>query len=750
INYSGNPRNPNIYPADSDGDGIPDLKEKYDDGDAADIDNDGVPDISDLFPTDPTNALDTDLDGIGDNTDSDDDNDGYSDAEELLEGTNPLGALSVPKAAKDLAFLIDIYADDVFVLSHQDVQEADPLKTHRVVTVLYEGHDYKLEYNAYGDIIKLTCPDGRIFKITNTYDATPKLISSIVASVKENYSVTATFATVSNSRIIYDTFSGNGSIYAIRGSSIVQLNNAGGILKTLTGFASPTLMALDETRGAKGTLWVVAGTNLIKIDVASDTRTTYAIAATPDQIIIDKPEGSVWLINKSSHAIQKLDQNGNDLLVSAVDIYGIETFGAMDVETGYNYSMAGTAAIDASGYLYYTEYFSETAYDPLKPETYEPKFYLTKVDKDGIVIDRAELMAIVDANGDSAEAPTNSLIDIEGRNVWVVRGNALDAGKGLYNIDFSGYDISSITIAALGFTPQVLIPDTIYDGVWISSNNKIVRYNANCVLLDEVASISANALINDISTGDIFALDSTQAIKRIGLYAAEATPIIIVMCVYDGDTLTGFTATDLRTGAAKKYNTREYNAEGRLMAETNIAGVRTVFVGYAHKGYETIQEAIDRASTGNIVKICAGDYELTDTIDLKAGVKLEGDGRHLVTIIGPAPQEVGGVIICKNTINAQSGTTIKGITIVNRSTGAGTAANSAICLNGVTGVTIEEVIIDSGSYGISLANSSLVTIKNSLIKNTLLTGISLATITSSAVIDNNTFAANINAISLIV
>ena len=43
-------------------------------------------------PRDPTETVDTDRDGIGNNTDPDDDNDGLSDAEEQLTGTDPLNS----------------------------------------------------------------------------------------------------------------------------------------------------------------------------------------------------------------------------------------------------------------------------------------------------------------------------------------------------------------------------------------------------------------------------------------------------------------------------------------------------------------------------------------------------------------------------------------------------------------------------------------------------------------------------------
>ena len=48
----------------------------------ADSDHDGVPDIVDGFPTDPSDWLDTDGDGVGDNADNDDDDDGLVDAKD--------------------------------------------------------------------------------------------------------------------------------------------------------------------------------------------------------------------------------------------------------------------------------------------------------------------------------------------------------------------------------------------------------------------------------------------------------------------------------------------------------------------------------------------------------------------------------------------------------------------------------------------------------------------------------------------
>jgi hypothetical protein len=55
----------------------------------ADFDADGVPDESDAFPADPDESGDHDGDGIGDNADPDDDNDGVPDAYETANGLDP-------------------------------------------------------------------------------------------------------------------------------------------------------------------------------------------------------------------------------------------------------------------------------------------------------------------------------------------------------------------------------------------------------------------------------------------------------------------------------------------------------------------------------------------------------------------------------------------------------------------------------------------------------------------------------------
>ena len=59
-----------------------------------DRDGDGVADDRDAFPFNASESLDTDADGTGNNEDADDDDDGFTDEEELADGTDPLNRFS--------------------------------------------------------------------------------------------------------------------------------------------------------------------------------------------------------------------------------------------------------------------------------------------------------------------------------------------------------------------------------------------------------------------------------------------------------------------------------------------------------------------------------------------------------------------------------------------------------------------------------------------------------------------------------
>ena len=61
-----------------------------------DLDNDGVLDEDDAFPADFREFKDSDGDGEGDNADVDDDNDGWTDLDEIRDGSDPFSASVQP------------------------------------------------------------------------------------------------------------------------------------------------------------------------------------------------------------------------------------------------------------------------------------------------------------------------------------------------------------------------------------------------------------------------------------------------------------------------------------------------------------------------------------------------------------------------------------------------------------------------------------------------------------------------------
>lgn len=97
---------------DSDGDGVANILDNFaynvnewldsdldgtGNNEDTDDDNDSVPDQTDDFPLDPNESIDTDSDGIGNNTDSDDDNDGIPDSED----DNPLIYDEIPSTVNN-------------------------------------------------------------------------------------------------------------------------------------------------------------------------------------------------------------------------------------------------------------------------------------------------------------------------------------------------------------------------------------------------------------------------------------------------------------------------------------------------------------------------------------------------------------------------------------------------------------------------------------------------------------------------
>ena len=82
--------------ADTDSDGVGDNKDAFpnDSSETLDTDGDTVGDNADAFPLDACETVDTDGDGLGNNADPDDDNDNFTDEQELVDGTDPFSRFS--------------------------------------------------------------------------------------------------------------------------------------------------------------------------------------------------------------------------------------------------------------------------------------------------------------------------------------------------------------------------------------------------------------------------------------------------------------------------------------------------------------------------------------------------------------------------------------------------------------------------------------------------------------------------------
>ena len=107
----------------------------------SDSDGDGVPDDQDAFPYDPNEWEDTDGDSIGDNADTDDDNDGMPDDWESTYGLDPL----VDDSGDD-------FDSDGFTNLEEFEGEGDPTDPHWVPRLLTtQWKQYKFEYDSNND-----------------------------------------------------------------------------------------------------------------------------------------------------------------------------------------------------------------------------------------------------------------------------------------------------------------------------------------------------------------------------------------------------------------------------------------------------------------------------------------------------------------------------------------------------------------------------------------------------------------------
>jgi hypothetical protein len=112
---------------------------------ALDPDNDGETNITDVFPNDPDEAFDTDGDGIGNNADLDDDNDGISDFDELRFSSDPLNSADTPEQHRPVKPVVSSLTPDTDKpLTHFDLgitafSDPDEVGTAASIEVMIEG-----------------------------------------------------------------------------------------------------------------------------------------------------------------------------------------------------------------------------------------------------------------------------------------------------------------------------------------------------------------------------------------------------------------------------------------------------------------------------------------------------------------------------------------------------------------------------------------------------------------------------------
>ena len=129
----------------------------------SDSDDDGILDGDDLYPSDPSEWADNDQDGIPDNTDKDDDNDKYSDLDELFNKTSTTSSTSYPQEDYDQDFISDGYEKQIGTNFQKndtdkdgviDGEDAFPLNFSKKYDTDYDGIENSLDDDDDNDGMK--------------------------------------------------------------------------------------------------------------------------------------------------------------------------------------------------------------------------------------------------------------------------------------------------------------------------------------------------------------------------------------------------------------------------------------------------------------------------------------------------------------------------------------------------------------------------------------------------------------------
>ncbi|MFQ3340476.1 MAG: gliding motility-associated-like protein, partial [Flavobacteriaceae bacterium] len=144
----------------------------------SDSDGDGVDDNLDAFPNDPSEWIDTDLDGIGNNSDTDDDNDGYLDTIEIFAGSDPIDSNSVPLDT-DSDGIINILDEDddgdgfldtleIIVGTDPLISSSYPLDTDLDLEI--DFYDLDDDNDGQSDLVELECGSDPLNNVSRAND----------------------------------------------------------------------------------------------------------------------------------------------------------------------------------------------------------------------------------------------------------------------------------------------------------------------------------------------------------------------------------------------------------------------------------------------------------------------------------------------------------------------------------------------------------------------------------------------------
>ena len=165
----------------------------------SDSDGDGVPDIHDAFPSDASETIDSDGDGIGNNADKDDDNDQMPDSWEIQYGFDPLTDDAAQDSDGDGLSNLDEFLAGSDPLVPQDNFEPDTPTlaapaNHLVVALTPVLKTNPFEDPNSGDFHSATrwrifreSDDVCVFDITSEYSLTELEIPKLILDENKNY-----------------------------------------------------------------------------------------------------------------------------------------------------------------------------------------------------------------------------------------------------------------------------------------------------------------------------------------------------------------------------------------------------------------------------------------------------------------------------------------------------------------------------------------------------------------------------------